>query len=221
MYLTRLKALVVESLQQALQASPNPEVRTTRVGIEFPMERQHYPGIWVDYSDSDSLVIAGIDHHEYVLVNGNTYDVTRWKFAGEVSLTAVALSSLERDNIYDELVRVFAFGAIEDPGGIENFRYKIENNDFLAMLANFDKLRPGGNSSAPGTPWGTEDEVIYEKTVSFEVEGEFVSNPTLGGELVLLSAVLAEGYRDGQPVPRFTGETLSGPSEAFDPYHWH
>lgn len=211
---------MVEALSDTFAESADADLRAVKISIDYPLTQQAYPSIWVDYDDKDSLTIAGIDHQEYLDNGDGTFaEVTRWKFSGEVSLTAAALSSLERDNLYDELVRIFAFGRLENP--VPTFRDRIEVNDFLAINANFDELRPGGNAAAPGTPWGTEDEVIYEKTISFEVIGEFVSDPSSQTPLVALSAVLVQGYRDDQAPVQFPDEILSGPTTAWDPHNWH
>jgi hypothetical protein len=155
------------------------------------MDEQSYPGIWVNYEDQDTLSIAGIDHQEYVYDDPNnpaagSHEVTRWTFAGEVTLTFTALHSLERDRLYDQFVRVYAFSRIERAQSV--FRDMIESNDFVALNVNWDELRPHGDSAAPGTPWGSDSEVVYEKSVGFDVEGEFISDP-MANALVLLSAV--------------------------------
>lgn len=202
MYLALLKSCIVEGLRNCLgQTAPNPNFRNLNVSIEYPLAKQDYPGIWVNYDDSDSLEIAGIDHKEFVLdTEGLPHEVTRWIFAGQVSLTCVALSSLERDTLYDEVVRLFAFGRIEK--ATPSFRDQIENNDFIAVYANWDQLRPHGDAAAPGTPWGTEDEVVYEKSLAFDVEGEFVSNWE-GNALMMLSKVNVMGVAvdaDDDPI---------------------
>lgn len=223
MYLVMLKSAVTEALQQAFAASPTQDFIGTFVDIEYPLDKQNYPSVWVNYDDRDSLRIAGIDHREFVTDDdGHVHDVTRWMFSGTVTLTAVALSSRERDALYDELVRQYAFGRIEDDQTV--FRNKIENNDFVAVVVNWDELRPGGDAASPGTPWGTDDEVIYEKSLSFDVEGEFVSDASTNA-LVLLSAITVEG----QPI-NDDGDLIGVPQNvlvnhlteaAFDQGQWH
>lgn len=177
MYLTLTKSLVVTALRTVFASDTvNPNFADITVSIEYPLDRQSYPSVWVNYDDTDELMIASIDHREYVRdeEHGELHEVTRWLFAGTVSLTVVALSSLERDALYDELVRIFAFARVEkqDP----QFRNLIEVNDLIVLYVNWDELRPHGDAAAPGTPWGSEDEVIYERSLGFDVEGEFVSN---------------------------------------------
>jgi hypothetical protein len=171
-----MKSVVVDALQQVFNSTErNPNFQNLRVSIEYPLDQQSYPSVWVNYDDTDSLQIAGIGHQEFVLdAAGGMHEVTRWLFAGTVTLTVVALSSLERDGLYDELVRIFAFSRIQQE--TPEFRGLLESNDFIALGVNWDELRPHGDAAAPGTPWGTEDEVIYEKSIGFDVQGEFVSD---------------------------------------------
>jgi hypothetical protein len=132
--------------------------------------------------------------------------VTRWRFAGTVTLTIVALSSLERDRLYDELVKVLAFARVQE--SVSEFRNRVEHNDLVAMNANFDLLRPSGDNAAPGTPWGT-DEFLYEKSISLDLIGEFVSEPDTM-ILVPLRLIRVLGYQQGTPEPPFTNETITG-----------
>ncbi len=130
---------------------------------------------------------------------------TRFKFEGTASFTIVALTSLERDRFYDEVIRVLAFGN-ENPY-TNQFRQVLEDNDLIAVNAKFDEISVGGNASAPGTPWGT-DEIIYETTVSLDLVGEFVADP-VAQALVLLSAIIVT------PVVDLT--TPTGPVEELFP----
>lgn len=183
MYLVPLKTLLVQALRQVFDGQyPQPDFHSVNVGIEYPVERQGYPAIWVDYSDTAELAQAGVGHVEQTTIAGMTAETTRFEFQGTAEFTIVALSSLERDRLFDELVRVLAFGK-QDPA-TSRFRAYIEDNEFLAVNAKFDRLGVGGNAAAPGTPWGT-DEIIYERTISLDLIGEFVADPVSGNMLPL------------------------------------
>ncbi len=174
------------------------------------MEQANYPGIWVSYEDTDEVRIAGIGHVETVVVQGQTYQITRGRFSGTLTLTIVALSSLERDRIYDELVRTIIF-ARQEPE-VSAFKNRIESNDLIAMNLNLDVLKPSGDAAAPGTPWGT-DEMVYEKSISLDVLGEFVSTPGTTG-MYLLREIFAEGYPEYSPEPAFPDNP---PGDTLDP----
>lgn len=200
MYLRALKALAVDALVQTFgtKDTPNPNYPNSRlisnginVSIEYPVEPQHYPGIWVDYEDAKPLQIAGIAHME-IDPDGKPY--TRWEYAGHISYTVVAFTSLERDELYDELVRTIAFGAQNNT--TSRFRQTIETNDLIGCNLDFDTLQPGGSAAAPGTPWGS-DEIIYEKTITQQALGDFVVDPDSATALIPLSKFIITGRTDG------------------------
>lgn len=196
-YLTYLKTMLVEAVRETFNETyPIEEFRDLHASIEYPAEPANYPGIWVDYEDVDKLKIAGIDHKEYTAETPEGYigEFTRWRFSGYVSYTIAALSSWERDRLFDELVKVFAFGK-EHPARAR-FRQYIEANDFIAANFDFDEIEPRGNVAAPGTPWGT-DEMIYERTVNMEVIGEFIADNATGDLLPLSRIIISAGVALG------------------------
>jgi hypothetical protein len=212
-YLVSLKTMLVDALRTTFDVSyPEVDFRSVLCSIEYPVDPQSYPSVYVDYDDDDPLIRAGIDHHEFLNVGTNLEPAlvpyTRWRFKGTVTFTMVALSSLERDRLYDEVVRVLAFG--DENTVTSRFRTYIENNEFIAANMNFDTIVPRGNAAAPGTPWGT-DEIIYERGVNVEILGEFVTNRTTGA-LVPLKAIellsAQELIRDSDLVP------FPGPDDA-------
>lgn len=210
MYLTHLKAMLVQALKETFdQEYPVADFRDIRCSIEYPLEPQDYPGIWVDYDDTKPLQTAGVDHLETKIEGSTISRYRRWKFAGYASYTIVALTSLERDRLFDEVVRVLAFGDRAAP--TLRFRQYVENNELIAANFDFDQVETRGNAAVPGTPWGT-DEIIYERTINMEVIGEFVSDAETG-LLVPLSAIHVlepDIYvGDQQPPPP---ETVSDPT---------
>lgn len=214
MYLVQLKTALVEAVRAHFDALHRGDIAAANLNsqfanlwasTEFPIEKHNYPGIWVTYEDSSPLMRAGIDHVEYTLLEDQTdiVQATRWKFSGRVSFTAAALSSFERDRLFDEMVRMIAFSGYEGPRSTA-FRDSITNSEFIALQVNFDTLQPSGEAASPGTPWGT-DEVIYEKTLTTECLGEFLSNP-ITGELVRLSDIQVVGVKAGDQSPQFPDE---------------
>lgn len=201
-YRRRLKTGLVLALNKVFDANyPVEKLRGIHVSIEYPIESQHYPSIWVDFEDS-VLQNAGIDHSEEDEGGGR---FLRWRFEGHVSFTIASLTSLERDTIFDELVKVLAFGRSSD--ALNAFREFIENNEYIAMNIDFDEIQVGGNAATPGTPWET-DEIIYESTVTMEVLGEFRTDVDTG-DLVPLSRIVI----DGRTMPS-TEDAPAGP------LHW-
>lgn len=209
-YLTVTKTAVVQALRQCFDGDyPEEDFRDVNASIEFPNEEQHYPGIWVNYSDSAPLTSAGIDHHEFTdpSTDGYRRQFTRWRFTGSFAFTVVALSSLERDRLYDELVRVIAFARENDQ--VPEFRAYVEDNEFVAMNINFDTIEVQGNSAAPGTPWGT-DEYIYEITLVLEVIGEFISEGSTGSlaPLSMIKVIGRPAFPDANGVITYPDEVV-------------
>jgi hypothetical protein len=190
------------------------------VTIDYPARQQDYPAVWVNFDDSGSVRRAGINHKEIVTLEDGDHEVTRWLFQGDVSFTVGALSSLERDRLYDALVGMIAFtNAGDEDGRADSFKSYIEKNDLIGINLNYDEVTASGDSASPGTPWET-NEVIYEKTLSVELIGEFVSTPART-VLVPLSAVLVQGYREGEPSVQFPDTPDDGfPHEPWSPTRW-
>jgi hypothetical protein len=206
MYIVPLKTLLVESLRTTFDSQyPVAEFRNINIGLEYPVDQQGYPSYWVDFDDTQPLLRAGVGHLEYVSPNDGTTPVapyTRWRFQGYASITAVAMTSLERDRLYDEAVRVVAFG--NEDGVIGRFRNTIATNDLIAATLNTDKIEARGNAAAPGTPWGT-DEIMYEKSLNLEIIGEFVPDPEAGVLINLSKIIMTQqaelpGHLDYVPV---------------------
>jgi hypothetical protein len=210
MYLTHVKAMVREAVKNTFDSQyPVEQFRNVWCSIEYPNQPQNYPGIWVDYDDAKPLEVAGISHVE-ADDEGRPY--TRWKFGGHASFTVAAFTSYERDLLYDELVRVIAFGRQNTL--THRFRQYVENNDLIACNFDFDTIQPGGNGAMPGTPWGS-DEVIYEKSFSLQALGEFTVDPDTGG-IVPLSRIIITGRTGGtedEPVNPQTVEVTQNASD--------
>lgn len=188
MFISPLKTLFVESLHTVFDEQyPKAEFRGTHCSLEFPVESSAYPEIWLTYSDTDRLRRAGVRHRESLdpVTGLEVAPFTRWVFQGTMSFTVVALSSLERDRLFDELLSVIAFSG-EDPL-LGRFRQAIETNDLIAVTAQWDEVESVGEDAAPGTQWST-DEVVYERSLNLDLRGEFVPDP-VAGTLVPLSKI--------------------------------
>lgn len=202
-YLALVKTTMVNALLTTFDdLYPEVQFRGVHASIEYPLDRQNYPGIWVDYDDTGDLVRAGVAHEEnHDPVTGQLVPpFTRWRFEGSATFTVVAETSLERDLLFDEVVNVIAFGSEDQVRG--RFRRFVDSNEFVIIEPNYDMLTPGGSAATPGTPWGT-DEIIYERTVSLDMIGEFYPEVATGN-LVLLSRIQLDtptaSLADGSPL---------------------
>lgn len=198
MFVSSTKTLLTEAIKRTFDADyPIEQFRNLHASIEFPALRQNYPGIWVDFDPTD-VRIAGIGHVEETEgEDGSWSRFKRWRFGGNATFTLVAMTSLERDLLLDEVVKVIAFG--EETAQRSEFRAYVEDNEFVRLNLQFDQLSLVGFQHSFGTPWET-DESIYEVTVVLAAVGEFVSDG-LHGTLASLSEIEVIPYDDQQEDP--------------------
>ena len=204
MYLAALKTTLLEAVQKTFDREYLiPEFRNIHASLEFPMKEQHYPGIWVDFVPIGSLQIAGVAHREYAVATDDqgARRFTRWKYQGEATFTLVALTSLERDRLHDEMVRVFAFGSESESAS--QFRAHIEANDLLAVNFDWDEITVRGLASSLGTPWQSDD-MVYEVEVAMECFGEFIADHQ-SHTLLPFSSVEFAAFVEGDEDPTSDG----------------
>lgn len=196
MYVAALKGALTQALKQVFDEDyPKPDLRGLYASVEYPVRQEEWPGVWVEYDDADDVRIAGIAHVEY---DEQNRPYTRWEYKGYAVFTVVALTSLERDDLYDELLHVMAVShrGVDDVRR-DDFRTYIEQNELVKINMDFDRIEPRGNSAAPGTPWGT-DHLTYERSFAMQVIGEFVTDPR-STILVPLRKIVWRGTVDGYP----------------------
>jgi hypothetical protein len=205
MYIVPLKTIFIEGLKATFDANyPEPDFRNVHIDLEYPVDIQKYPSIWVDYDDTSDLMRAGIGHLENAdpVTGALRMPFTRWRFQGYLSLTVVAMTSLECDRLFDEVVRVVAFG--NEDSVVGRFKTYVNTNDFIAVNINTDKIQPRGAAAAPGTPWST-DELMYERSINLEVIGEFVPDAVTNtliplSRFVVISTVDVSGDLGDPPL---------------------
>jgi predicted secreted protein len=185
-YLRTIKTTATEALQAAFQVAypetdPAGGNKPVFISQEYPVEQTQIPAIWVEFEPTD-LRTAGIAYTE-TNASGNLF--TRWRFSGMASFTIAAMSSNERDMIYDQVVALVAFASQSEAPSA--WRQTIEGSDLIATTWSYDTIENRGAAAAPGTPWGT-DEVMYERGIALQVIGEFVTNP-IDLQLVNLSEI--------------------------------
>jgi hypothetical protein len=202
-YLALVKTTMVNAISNTFDDQyPVAQFQGVHASIEYPNQAQNYPGIWIDYDDTSDLVRAGIAHEEsHDPVTGELVPVfTRWRFAGTATFTVVALTSLERDLLFDEVVNTIAFGSQDEIRG--RFRRFVDADPYVIIEPNYDSLPVGGSAATPGTPWGT-DEIVYERTVSLDMIGEFYPEMATGS-IALLSRIQLDPpiatLPDGSPL---------------------
>lgn len=188
-----VKRAVMSALREALSGtSLNHLVNGTDVTIdmEYPIQKESYPGVWVQFSFNE-IVQAGIGHEPLIRTvvspaTNTVPEVVNWEpirevqFKGRVTLTIVALTSLERDRIADAVITMLAFSrppesvitkANEDTKQFRQLIGSLAANPYVCITINHDQIMPGGQAMTTGVPW---DEEIpgYEDTYSFDILGQ-------------------------------------------------
>lgn len=187
MYLTHVKTLLIESMRFTFDSAyPEADFQDLQFSVEFPVKAQQYPSVWVNFDPIGPLRPVGIGHFEDVQDGGVITRVSRWSFAGNCSFTPVALSSTERDRMFDQLVSVIAFGEGHPTRG--RFRDQVESDPLIGLAVNFDQVEQRGFSASPGTPWGTDD-MMYEATLTIQCMGEFITPEDAERELMPISSI--------------------------------
>jgi hypothetical protein len=176
-FLVQLKTAITVALRQVFGPSyPVADFQNLPITIEFPYQEQQYPGVWVTWDPVGTISRGGIDNLMYgppeLTTDDNPNTLFRYRFSGYSMYTIGALTSMQRDRLYDELVRVFLMSG--DPN-VEGFRTYVEDNQYIMMNMDFDTISTRGMAENAGTPWGTND-FIYEATIAIETLGEFVSD---------------------------------------------
>ncbi len=202
MFVANTLTVWIQALQGVFNENyPTEGFREITVSPDYPVEQIQYPSLWVNFSMQGTARNVGVSHEEFVESDTGTTRVYRWQYGGVVEITISAMGNLERALMIDELVKVIAIGR-KGENAEGNLRGHVESNELLAMNVVWESLNVGGFSESQGTPWGTDD-VIYEATVSLDLEGECVVDPD-SGDLVLLSEVKVIPYIPPEPAPAGT-----------------
>lgn len=173
MYLTKTNTLAVKAMKATLDADyPEEDFRDTFVSLEFPVAEQSIPAIWVTFDPIGPLRPVGVGYYEDTVSGQGVERATRWSFAGNIIYTMVAMTSLERDRLFDQVVSILAFGQFDPERSA--YRTAMETDPLIQISVNFDEIDQRGFTASPGTPWGTSD-VMYECSLSVQCLGEFVS----------------------------------------------
>lgn len=187
-----VKRAVIGALREALTGtSLNNLVNgsSITVDMEYPAVPEKYPGIWVQFSFTE-IQNAGIGfellHKEVIPATDTTPEETIWEpmrefiFKGRVTLSIMALTSLERDRIADSVLVMLMFSrppehvitqASKDTKQFRQLIDSLARNPYISMTLNHDVVVPGGETNTTGVPW-EEDLPAYENSFAFDIEGQ-------------------------------------------------
>jgi hypothetical protein len=178
-----VKMAFVQSLRDAIQGvSLAVKGAKTNISLEYPLERLHYPSIWVQFSIT-KLNRTGLGHEVQVQdpATQKWSFIQEWMFMGRITLTVLALDSVTRDQISDALIAQLAFARPpelllskqqEDVKQNRTLISALDENPYVAMTLQLDTIIPGGQTASMGTPF-KEDILTYEDNYSFDLVGHF------------------------------------------------
>lgn len=186
-YKKDLKMAFCRALEGYLRDLPlTNRLRLEQVSYEYPIVRNQVPAIWVGFTERQ-LEPVGVDTEEmssYPVFNedGSVTPIdplteissfTRWRFQGDISLTVVALTSVDRDELSDLLVEAVMLSTVTSTSGLLG---RLELDSTVTAKALWPLFKPIGESTSMGTPWG-EDIPLYESSYKLPVLGEITSEP--------------------------------------------
>lgn len=178
-----VKTAVIVALKEALSGTTlgtDMSGSDVAVEMEYPMVKEYYPGIWVQFSFTE-FINAGLGHElPFREDDGNWAILKEFQFKGTVTMTIMALTNLERDRIADRVTTMMMYARMpeavitKDSANTRQFRTLITSlasNPYIAMSINHDSLQPGGQAMTPGVPWNPELPG-YEDSYSFSILGQ-------------------------------------------------
>lgn len=177
-----VKRSVITGLREAFTGSGTDTVPGKfYIDIEYPIDRQSLPGIWVQFS-IDSLQSAGLNMGAVTKdTNGNWGEIRTRIFTGKITLTCAALSSKDRDRLSDTIIAQLSYArppdlVIRDTNrDAQQFRAlitAINNNPYVSMTLNTDQVLSGGQTVTNNVPWAS-NELLYEDNYSIGCQGQF------------------------------------------------
>ena len=151
------------------------------IDIEYPMEEESYPGIWVQFSIG-SLSRAGLSMETWTKDDdGNWGSIQEWSFNGNITLTVAALTSKDRDRLSDTVIAQLAFARPPDliiynpktnANQMKGLITALDQNPYVSMTVNTDVIQSGGETVTGGTPWA-QNILLYENNFSLTCHGQF------------------------------------------------
>jgi hypothetical protein len=213
-FLVASKLTVVEALRSVFDSQgladpdlgPYPRV----ISIDYPVALEDWPNIFVQLRVTN-MSWTGIDPDEYVLTDDalpvsvdNPYIRLRHGiFDAFLDMQVNALTSGERDRMWDVLVGIFMAGRAKDDTA--DFFDRIETGEFVGMTVMEGAVEPQGDAVTP-VPWNNED-LGYEASLRVGVVGEFYLN-AYNQTLVPLTAIQVHETIEDVEAPWSDGGTF-------------
>ena len=190
------------------QLTLNDKPLPRRITVEYPEEAHDWPFILVQVRPSivewtgimpDEVVDAanyGTATDYSTTVDPSPPEAPQYKlirqgrFEASCMLQIMALSSEERDRIWDNLVKLVMMG--RKRSATNNFYTTLENHDLVGLTIMEGSIDAVGDTISMGTPWDPEL-LSYEASIQFNMVGTFFADEYTE-DLVPLSAARVYEY---------------------------
>lgn len=174
-YRRLIKRTLVAALKTVFTEDyPEQQLRNINVSTAFPLKRENFPAIIVNYNES-AVMNAGVGHIELIQdENFLTIPAKHFRFEGSIEFVTTALTPLDLDTISDSVVELLAFGRLDSL--LNKFFDRIYRDvpDSAQISFHSDYLNPLSETQM-ATMWGSEDGIVYQGGYSIAVSGGFYS----------------------------------------------
>lgn len=207
-YKTYVKTSLVEAIRPVFGNHRDKALRKTTTEIDFPKTLADYPTVIVRFFERE-IFNAGVGHEEVIdLSTVGLHGIYRFKhyfYKGDIEFAIYGITSLDRDLVADTIVQTITMGNLAEYTNrfftrIYPDEEKVPDSVWHYININTDRLSGFGEDQGQ-TPWGSEDDLIYQTSYRVPVFGEFYSvPPEIPAEYV--AAVSQYPYIEGvDPVP--------------------
>lgn len=190
-YKTYLKTATVEAFRGVFQNHIDKLLQRTKVAIDYPRSEADFPALIIRFFERD-IKNAGVGHEEWIRAEdgdqsnldlGKAYRFKHYFYTGDLEFAIYALSSKDRDLVSDSVVQTIGMGDIA--GYTNRFFERIYPDestgrfpDSIWHYININSdLMQGFGETQNATPWGSEDDLMYQTSYRVRVFGEFYSVP--------------------------------------------
>jgi len=218
-YKQYVKETLVQALSRVFASHPDSILQTTKVGIDFPLERTAYPAVVIRFYERQ-IQNAGVGHIEHIEDLNNLGHYIKYKhylYQGDVEFAIYALSSYDRDLLADSLVQTLTMGTLEAytaqflnrvynptsiPSENEGGAYDATVDHMIDL--NTDEISGFGETQTLA-PWLPEDVLVYQTSYRINIHGQFYSRTPVNETYGLVEHV------DIYPWSPDAGETQPDP----------
>lgn len=179
MFITAAKIAIVDAIQSGFNALGQPSKNNTvdliprSVTIEYPIEEIEWPAVYIQFRPTTTQY-TGLAPDILAQNQDLTWEsIRQGYFEAAIDLQILAMSSEERDRIWEALINLFLMNNMS-PASTALYN-SIAEDDLIAMTILPGQVLQVGDTVSPGTPWSPE-ELTYEATIRVKCLGEFYEN---------------------------------------------